>query len=256
MNQISIVAIIPARMGSTRYPGKPLLEINGIPMIEHVRRRAILCSHFQDVIVATCDKEIFDTVKSFGGNVCMTSSKHEMASDRLAEAVSNVDCTHVVNVQGDEILVLPQDLDVIAKSIKENPEAPFWNAIAPIISYNELSDNSIVKCILDKENKILYCSRNFSYLNIKKGHNHIKKILGLIVYRKEFLKIFSDLPRSPIETFESIDQMRIIENGEDLLSINLINGYPGINEPREEKLVRKILSNDNVQREVLAKILD
>ncbi len=103
MNKVEIVAIIPTRMDSSRYPGKPLIEIEGLPMIEHVRRRALLCSGFSHVVVATCDPVIRKTVEKFGGTVIMTSNKHIMASDRVAEATEHLDCTHVVNVQGDEI---------------------------------------------------------------------------------------------------------------------------------------------------------
>ena len=110
MTSIKIAAIIPARMASTRHPGKPLIEIQDLPMIEHVRRRALLCGGFSEVVVATCDTEIVEVVETFGGKIIMTSKEHIMASDRVAEAARNLDCTHVINVQGDEILVRPDDL--------------------------------------------------------------------------------------------------------------------------------------------------
>ena len=103
MTDIKIAAVIPARMASIRFPGKPLIEIQGLPMIEHVRRRALLCGGFSEVLVATCDTEILEAVETFGGRVIMTSKEHIMASDRVAEAALNLDCTHVINVQGDEI---------------------------------------------------------------------------------------------------------------------------------------------------------
>ena len=107
---VRVAAIIPARMASSRLPGKPLLDIAGLPMIEHVRRRARRCRRFVEVVVATCDQEIAQAVKRYGGDVIMTSATHPAASDRVAEAMRHLDCTHVVNVQGDEILVLPEDL--------------------------------------------------------------------------------------------------------------------------------------------------
>ena len=97
-------------MASNRYPGKPLIKIENLPMIEHVRRRTLMCEEFSDVVVATCDLEIQKTVEAFSGDVIMTSNDHIMASDRVAEAVEHLDCTHVINVQGDEILILPEVL--------------------------------------------------------------------------------------------------------------------------------------------------
>ena len=95
MSDIKIAAVIPARMGSSRYPGKPLLEIEGLSMIEHVRRRTLLCDSLDNVVVATCDKEIFDEVSKYGGNVVMTSDDHIMATDRVSEASKNLNCSHI-----------------------------------------------------------------------------------------------------------------------------------------------------------------
>jgi 3-deoxy-manno-octulosonate cytidylyltransferase (CMP-KDO synthetase) len=136
MKAVNIAAVIPARMASTRHPGKPLIEIEGLPMVEHVRRRVLLCDGFSDVIVATCDAEIQEVVETFGGKVVMTSKGHIMASDRVAEVAHVLDCSHVLNVQGDEILVVPDDLNNMIESIHVNPDGQYWNAkycIAPEI---------------------------------------------------------------------------------------------------------------------------
>ena len=100
LSKTRVAAIIPARMASSRFPGKPLLEVRGLPMVEHVRRRALLCKEFSEVVVATCDREIAVAVERHGGVVVMTSSAHKAASDRVAEAMEGLQCTHVVNVQG------------------------------------------------------------------------------------------------------------------------------------------------------------
>ena len=109
MKNINIVGIIPARLNSSRYPGKPLINIKGLPMIEHVRRRVSLCKKLKRVIVATCDKEIKQVIEKYGGEVIMTSKNHIMASDRVYEASQKLNCTHIINIQGDEILVISQD---------------------------------------------------------------------------------------------------------------------------------------------------
>ena len=150
---MNILGIIPARMGSSRYPGKPMIDIEGLPMIEHVRRRTCLCDDFSDVEVATCDREIFDIIKYYGGKVIMTSIDHAMASDRVAEAAESLNCTHIVNVQGDEILILPEDLSRMVEAISKSPEKMYWNATASIASETELVNTSIVKCVLTNNNK-------------------------------------------------------------------------------------------------------
>jgi 3-deoxy-manno-octulosonate cytidylyltransferase (CMP-KDO synthetase) len=256
MNEVRIVAIIPARMASSRYPGKPLIEIEGLPMIEHVRRRALLCSGFSHVAVATCDPAIRKTVEKFGGAVIMTSNKHIMASDRVAEAIEHLDCTHVVNVQGDEILVLPEDLELMIKAIKYSPNKHYWNATAPIEVVDELADTTIVKCAITKQEKILYCARDFSALGLKKSFQPIRKILGVLGYSCESIKMYSHLPRTPIEISQSIDQSRIIENSLELHSVSFSSGSPGINEPREEEIVKKILKSDRRQKTILNEILN
>ena len=256
MSVIKIVAIIPARMGSSRYPGKPLIEIKGLPMIEHVRRRTMLCAGFSDVIVATCDKVIFDVVKRYNGKVVMTSDKHIMASDRVAEVAETLDCTHVINVQGDEILVMPCDLEKMIEAIRNAPNKPYWNAIAPIEEEEELGEFSIVKCMVSKTEKILYCSRDFKHLRLESPFEPVRKILGILGYKKEALLQFNNLPRTPLETIQSIDQLRIIENDYALMSVPFQHGYPGINNTREAAIVKRVLETDDHQKAVLKKILN
>ena len=255
MTDIKIAAVIPARMASTRHPGKPLIEIQGLPMIEHVRRRALLCGGFSEVVVATCNTEILEAVESFGGRVIMTSKEHIMASDRVAEAALNLECTHVINVQGDEILVMPDDLSKMRESIHAHPDGQYWNAIAPIEKPEELADTTIVKCVISTSGRILYCARDFSYLNLSPPFKPVHKILGILGYSKASVLNFSNLKRTDIEKTQSIDQSRVIENDLKLFSVPFKRGYPGINDKREEKMVRKILQSDAEQSIVLNKIL-
>ena len=257
MSDVSVVAVIPARMGSSRYPGKPLIEINGLPMIEHVRRRSLMCHGFSDVVVATCDKEIYDVVKQFNGHVVMTSAKHIGATDRVAEVAENMVCTHVINVQGDEILILPEDLSKMVQAINTLPKNMFWNATAPIENKNELSDSSIVKCVITHQKKIMYCARDFSLLKDLNGQfEPVKKVLGILGYRKNALLNYSELHRSPLEITQSIDQSRIIENDFPLFSVPFSVGFPGINDIREEKMVKVILKTNKRQNEILKRILN
>lgn len=246
---MKIVAVIPARMASTRYPGKPLLEFCGLPMVEHVRRRTLLCKGFSDVIVATCDSKIEEAVQKFGGKVVMTSEKHQVATERIIEAIQEIDCTHVVNVQGDEILVLPQDLDRMISAMEQNSGAKMWNGVAPLEKEADLKDHSIVKAVLDRHNQFLYCSRIFE------KPERVHWVIGLLAYERNFLKTFSVLKKTPRESAESIEQMRILENGMTIQGVLFHKAYPGINEPREADQVREILERDSVQQAVLKEIL-
>ena len=134
---MKIVAVIPARMSSTRFPGKPLAEILGLTMIEHVRRRVALSPVFSDVIVATCDQVIMDVVQSHGGHALMTSASHERCTDRVAEAAENLDAEIIVNVQGDEPFVHPEMFNPLVVHLKKNKILDCVNMMAEITSEEE-----------------------------------------------------------------------------------------------------------------------
>ena len=256
MGDVRISAIIPARMGSTRFPGKPMLRVRGLPMVEHVRRRAVLSGAFSAVVVATCDREIADAVERHGGAALMTSAAHQAATDRVAEAMEMLDCTHVVNVQGDEILVLPDDLARMVEQMAATPDELAWNAVAPIEQGAEMRDPAVVKCVISRSGRILFCSRDFSRLPLPGGEfEPVRRILGILGYGCAFLRRYTTMARTPLELAESIDQSRIIEHDVILHGIEFTRGYPGINEPREVPVVERLLDEDPRQREVLARIL-
>lgn len=257
MNPVKIVAVIPARMASSRFPGKPLLKIRGLPMVEHVRRRALLCGGFDEVVVATCDPEIAQVVRHSGGKVVMTSAAHPAATDRVAEAAEFLECTHIVNLQGDEILVLPTDLEKMVRAIGEKPSVPVWNAVATLEDPHELADSSVVKCVVSVSGRILFCSRNLSSFSggILNGIEPVRRVLGILGYHKGFLQRYPKLPRTPLEVRESVDQSRILEHDFILQGVLFTQGYPGINLPQEVEQVESLLERDSLQREVLQQVL-
>lgn len=257
MGRIRIAAVIPARMASSRFPGKPLLMMRELPMVEHVRRRVLLCERFAEVVVATCDPAIASVVAGYGGRCLMTSPTHPAATDRVAEAARQLDCTHVVNVQGDEILVLASDLERMAKAIEAEPDVPVWNAVTPIEDPNELQDPSVVKCVVSMSGRVLFCSRDFSFLGSFLGDRYepVRKILGILGYSTAFLERYVTLSRTPLEIAERLDQSRIIEHDITLRGVEFSKGYPGINEPREVELVAQYLEDDPAQQAVLQEIL-
>ena len=255
--RVRVVAVIPARMGSSRFPGKPLLPVRGLPMVEHVRRRAVLCEAFSEVVVATCDREIAEAIASHGGRYLMTSPAHLAATDRVCEAMQQLDATHVVNVQGDELLVLPEDLRRMVEAMQQEPQAPAWNAVASIEHEGELADHSIVKCSLTQGGRFLFCAREMRAMaeGLKPPYEPLRKVLGIIGYTREFLESYGRLRRTPLELATSIDQLRILEQDVPLRAVEFHRGYPGINEPRDVELVETCLHGDAAQQRILGEVL-
>jgi len=253
---MKIVAVIPAHMASVRFPGKILFPFHGLPMIEHVRRRALMSQTLSEVIVATCDNDIASAVRSFGGKVVMTTDLHKNGTTRVAEAVNDIDCSHVMLLQGDEPLLLPRHIDTFARAIESDLEGDAWNATGPIEHPYELDRNSFVKCVVGSKNRILYCFRRSPcYSDFDTQTTFVKKVLGIIAYRKEFLLGLSKLPPSLIEQAEFIEQMRIVENGYSITSVPVVPSLPSVNEPQEADVVLEFMQEDAEQRRLLELVL-
>ncbi len=253
---MKIIAVIPAHMASVRFPGKILFPFHGLPMIEHVRRRALMAESLADVIVATCDNDIASVVRGFGGKVVMTANTHKNGTTRVAEAVKEIECTHVMLLQGDEPLLLPRHINTFAKVIESDPDGDAWNATGPIEHPDELDRKSFVKCIVGEKDRILCCFRRSPcYSDFDMQKNFVSKILGLIAYRKDFLLKLTELPPSLIEQAEFIEQMRIIENGYSIYSVPVKPSVPSVNEKQEAQVVLDYINNDSEQFNLLSEVL-
>ena len=225
-------------------------------MIEHVRRRALLSGAVSDVVVATCDNEIAEVVRRYGGQVIMTANTHTNGTSRVAEAAKKIDCTHVMLLQGDEPLLLPRHLDIFARAVEADPAGDAWNATGPVEREEELDRHSFVKCAVSLSGRILYCFRRtpcYSAFDVQQSF--VRKILGIIAYRKDFLQHLTTLPASPIERAEFIEQMRIIDNGYILRSIPVSPSLPSVNEPGEAEIVLDYIRHNAEQRALLERIL-
>jgi 3-deoxy-manno-octulosonate cytidylyltransferase (CMP-KDO synthetase) len=256
VDNIRVVAIIPARLASSRFPNKVLYPFFDIPMLEHVRRRTILSGIADDVYVATCDKKIQEIIQGYGGKVIMTSDEHENGTSRIAEACRQIECTHVILVQGDEPLLLPYHLHLMKRAISNSPETEAWNITGPIEYSEELDRHSFVKCAVNGNGEIMYCFRKTpAFASFETQQHYIRKMLGLISYRKEFLLKFTELSHGIIEMSESIEQMRIIEHRYSLRSIPVEESLPSVNEPAEVQIVMDFLDRDNEQKYLLDRIL-
>lgn len=253
---VSIAAVIPAHMGSVRFPGKILQDIHGLPMIEHVRRRALLCNGLSSVWVATCDHQIADVICSFGGNVVFTSNIHTNGTSRVSEAVNSIECSHVILLQGDEPLLLPRHINLLVEAIITQPLVEAWNLTGSIENPEDLDRHSFVKCIVSKSNRILHCFRRSPfYSSTNLCLLIVRKILGVIAYRKSFLKALCFVDPTPIEALEFIEQLRILESDHFLYSLNVEPGLPSVNEPLDLDIVLNYLAQNIEQLEVLGSIM-
>ena len=254
-SQLKVGIIIPARMASERLPGKPLLDILGLPMIEHVRRRAMLSSLSSNVIVASGDREILAVVDKYGGTTVKTIQNHINGLSRVAEVARDLDFSHVIVLQGDEILIVPDELSVLESVISSNPRIDFWNGICSLDSQDELNDQSVVKCTQKKDKTIHTIFRKSPLTSpILTQMLLVKKISGLFAISREFLADVVAHSATPIESAESIEQMRILELSKEISVFDMHTNYPSINLPQDVNKVLSILRNDPVQNKILSQI--
>ncbi|MBI5874406.1 MAG: 3-deoxy-manno-octulosonate cytidylyltransferase [Deltaproteobacteria bacterium] len=262
---MDVVAIIPARYGSTRLEGKALLDIAGKPMIQWVYERAGKARLVHDVVAATDDKRIFDAVKGFGGKAVMTSASHKSGTDRLAEAAANIKCDVVVNVQGDEPLIEPEMIDEAVKPLVDDSEVYMATLKTKILDAEELNNQNVVKVVTDQNGFALYFSRlpipyvreqenppsspfskggkegDFSK-DGKGGLGHYKHI-GLYVYRKDFLLKYAKMQPTPLEDAEKLEQLRALENGYKIKVVETKYNSIGVDTKEDLERVRGLWPN-------------
>jgi len=215
---MKILALIPARMGSSRFPGKPLKKINGKPMIGHVYERVSKCDLLIKTVVATCDQEIVDYIESIGGQAVMTSDKHERASDRCAEALmyieeqDNIQYDIIVMVQGDEPMTHPNMITEAVAPMIDDKNIMVTNLLGSIESINEFEDRNCIKVVCDLDSNALYFSRE-PIPTQKFGKVTMKKQVCIIPFTRDFLLEYTSLEPTPLEITESVDMMRVLEHG-------------------------------------------
>jgi 3-deoxy-manno-octulosonate cytidylyltransferase (CMP-KDO synthetase) len=249
---LKVAAVIPAHLASIRFPRKVLFPFFGLPMLEHVRRRALLCSSLSEIHVATCDGEIAQVVRAYGGSVIITAPTHANGTSRVAEAIAGLDCSHVVLLQGDEPLLLPRHLDAMVEAIAVRPDGDVWNATGEIAHADELDRHSFVKCAVTGDDRIMYCFRRSpSHSDFATQQTFVRKIMGIIAYRRQALTELALLPPSPIEVAELIEQLRVLANGYSLTSVPVTPSLPSVNEPEEVELVLEYVRRSAEQRELL-----
>ncbi len=236
-----VVSLIPSRYASTRLPGKPLADICGRPMIQHVYERVRGVSLFDDVIVATDDSRIAGAVRAFGGKVCMTSPDCPSGSDRIREAAAQHLADIYVNVQGDEPLIEPSAIERLVLEMQADESLQMATLCYPVDA-EKARDPNLVKVVRAHNGNALYFSRSpipyprsggtpASYL----GH------LGIYAYRRDLLMRFNELPSSPLENTEKLEQLRVLQAGIDIRVLLTDAMGPGVDTPEDLEEVRRIL---------------
>ncbi len=225
-----IIAVIPARFGSTRFPGKSLALIRDKPMIQWVYERTKTSRLLSRVIVATDDRRILDAVVSFGGEAIMTSPAHQTGTDRIAEVARSLSCDIVVNVQGDEPLIHPDMIDAAVRPLIDDPSIPLGTLCRRIERREEAFDPNVVKVVFDRKGFALYFSRapipwdrdaraGIDSLSTMQLSGPVYKHIGLYVYRREFLLAYAELPQTPLEAAEKLEQLRVLETGHRIMTV-------------------------------------
>jgi len=238
--QLSAIAVIPARYHSTRLPGKALAEIDGRPMIEHVYRRAASARSVASVIVATDDERIARAVRSFGGDVRMTSPAHQSGTDRLAEVAASLSCDLVVNVQGDEPLIEPATIDEAVEPFASDPALMMSTLRKRIDNPSELGNPNVTKVVVDRDGYALYFSRApIPYTREGCPAAPIWRHVGLYVYRRECLLRLAALAPTPLEQSEALEQLRALENGIRIKAIETHFDSVGVDTPEDLERVRR-----------------
>ncbi|MDI3547371.1 MAG: 3-deoxy-manno-octulosonate cytidylyltransferase synthetase [Halanaerobiales bacterium] len=245
---MEIVAIIPARYASTRFPGKALADIKGKPMIEHVYQRVAMVEEINRIIVATDDERIYQRVRDFGGEVVMTSPDHQSGTDRIAEVARELECDLVVNVQGDEPLLFPEMVREAIQPFYQEKDLPMGTLKKKIEDEEELTNPNVVKVVTDNQGNALYFSRYPIPYPRNEGADYFKHI-GLYVYQRDFLLEYTRLPRTPLEKTESLEQLRALENGYRIRVVETGYNSIGVDTPEDIIKVREFLERqaDNVK---------
>jgi len=253
---MSSVVVIPARFGSTRFPGKPLAPLKGLPVIQHVYQNSIRSKLADDVVVATDHPDIFKTVLSFDGKAVMTSPDHESGTDRIAEAVRLLDREYdiIVNVQGDEPLIRPEMIDAVI-SVLDDSRASLGTLAIPIRDSREIFDPNVVKVVFDREGFAWYFSRapipyhRDEWKSSDQQLSHVThdcyKHIGIYSYRREVLLQLSSLPPARLEMIEKLEQLRAIENGFRIKVRETSFETIGVDTPQDLERVEQCLNSSS-----------
>ena len=251
MNLDEFSIVIPARLNSLRFRKKIIYPILKLPMIEHVRRRALLSNvNNNNVYVATSSKKIVDIVKRNKGKILITKKKHLNGTSRVSEVINKIHSKYIIILQGDEPLFYPNDINNIIKFIKKNPNYNMYNTISSI-NKNQYNDDSVVKCNINKKGEI----NNFFRIQDNNKKDKIRKILGIMIFKSDFLKQYTKLSKSKKEIQLSIEQFKFLDNKINIQSIFIKNNSQSVNYISDIEKVTNELKNNLFQKNIYDEII-
>lgn len=244
---MKILAVIPARYESVRFPGKVLAKQTGKYLIQHTWEQVRKVSMLERIIIATDSEKVLEACKTFGAECVMTSASHQSGTDRIAEAVEKINTDIVINVQGDEPEIEPANIELLAGLMVDNPKAKMATLIAKFDSKEQVENPNIVKVVTDKNKNAIYFSRSVIPYCRKTppvgGLNDYFRHLGIYAYTKDFLLQITKLPPGRLEQIEQLEQLRVIENGIPILTGLVEHITPGIDTPQQyDDFVKRIKS--------------
>jgi 3-deoxy-manno-octulosonate cytidylyltransferase (CMP-KDO synthetase) len=266
---LDCVAIIPARYAATRFPGKPLAELSGRPLITHVVERVAAIPGLRDVLVATDDQRIADAVAEYGGQAVLTTGEHASGTDRVAAVAETLDAEIVLNVQGDEPLISPEELGAALAGFADS-DTPYGTLRAPLRDPRHLWDPNAVKVVVDRAGHALYFSRaplpfpradsaearsddaggallRFDSTPSLPGPYWLH--VGVYLYRTPALLRWARMPQSPLEQIEGLEQLRVLEAGERMATYEVSEALPGVDTPEDLERVQRELDGLSAQNE-------
>jgi 3-deoxy-manno-octulosonate cytidylyltransferase (CMP-KDO synthetase) len=246
----TVLGVIPARMGSSRYPGKPLEKILDKPMLWHVWKRSALSGVLDTLVIATCDDEIRRAGEAFGAQVVMTSDKHTRAGDRVAEAAERLPGDIILNIQGDEPLVHPELIRQVVAGFEGRPDVGCVNPIAPIEDEEDLTSPNTVKVVTDLAGRALYFSRYPIPSDlVGRRAGPVYRQVPILGFTRKFLFDIARLPEGPLEQQESVDLLRALEHGLPIHTVKTTYQTVGVDVPADVPRVERILRADPLYQE-------
>ena len=252
---MKIGIVIPVRLESERLPSKVLKDFLGKPMIEHVWRRAQLVNPKIETVIATDSKIIKDVCEEFGAQTLITSSSHINGLSRVGEVARILNWDFYVVLQADEILVEPESLEKLISTLQSTKSYDFYNLITNLEDITDLDDANVVKCLVRENNSVITIFRKSSSVaSAEKQLIFTKKICGIFAISDKTLQLVVGSPPQKMEISESIEQMKIIEMGIDILGVSIVKSYPSVNTVNDALLVEKILREDELQKAILSSI--
>jgi len=247
--------VIPARMASSRYPGKPLERIAGLPLVEHVRRRALLVDGVHEVVVATCDREILDYTESQGGRAVMTADNHERCTARVAEAAEFMEADVIAVVQGDEPLLYPESIVQAVRPFEKDDGIDCVSLLSPLEADSDFSNPNIVKAACDRRGRVLYFSRApIPHFQTRSAAPPVFRETGIRALTRSFLMEYAALEETPLEKIESVDMFRLLEHGYSILGVKTEYATMGVDHLEDVAVAERILKEDPVQAKLFARI--